>query len=471
MTASRIPREYHSDRFVGWLLRGGLACGLAAFLAAALFAQGSAGDQSPAADASPSGKGGPAGTAAVKNREPAKPAEGLVFPIEQGSIDGQEFFAGVVGRMHWTTEVAAKVLQQTTAGDGVPEGRLPLAYLEALSVLAPHIFYVEPSRTGVGGGSFHVDLAAMEKEWTRQKVSLRQWLAEAEAKPLFELCGEVGFEQPEAVLRVVVVLAGLHADEQMAIDFAHALHAKTGIPACAFRYPNDAPIRESAEYLSLTLAKMARDFPRRKVYLVTHSMGGLVARAALERPEEASVPTHVERLIQLCPPNHGTLMAEYGPLLEGFEHLDRLFHRQRTQSLFATIADGFNEAPGDLKPRSAFLEELNAAPRHPQVRYAILAGDAGFVDPSLLTLGGQLLEAWLKPASSAGPVERRMREVMQSPELQRGSGDGVVALTSAKLEGVEDFEILPIDHLDWMFLESRDGQRVLHEVAERLIAP
>jgi hypothetical protein len=47
----------------------------------------------------------------------------------------------------------------------------------------------------------------------------------------------------------------------------------------------------------------------------------------------------------------------------------------------------------------------------------------------------------------------------------------VVALSSAKLEGVEDFEILPIDHLDWMFLESRDGQRVLGEVAERLMAP
>ena len=470
MTASRILGEYH-HRFVCWSLRGGLVGGLVALLAGALFAQGPVVDQPPVADGLASGDRGQGAAVAVNPGELAKPAEELVFPIDQGSIDGQEFFAGVVGRMHWTTEVAAKVLQQTTASDGMPQGRLPLAYLEALSLLAPHIFHLEPSRTGVGGGSFHVDLAAMEKEWMRQKVSLRQWLSEAEAKPLFELCGEVGFEQPEEVERGVIVLAGLHADEQMAIAFAHALHAKTGIPACAFRYPNDAPIRESAEYLSLTLAKMARDFPRRKVYLVTHSMGGLVARAALEGAEGGSIPTNVERLIQLCPPNHGTPMAEYGPLLEGFEHLDRLFHRQRTQSLFASIADGFNEAPGDLKPMSPFLKELNAGQRHPRVRYAILAGDAGFVDPSLLSLGGQLLEAWLKPASPAGPVERRLREVMQSPELQRGTGDGVVALSSAKLEGVEDFEILPIDHLDWMFLESRDGQRVLGEVAERLMAP
>jgi hypothetical protein len=58
--------------------------------------------------------------------------------------------------------------------------------------------------------------------------------------------------------------------------------------------------------------------------------------------------------------------------------------------------------------------------------------------------------------------------LLNSEELRKGSGDGVVTLQSARLEGVDDFEILPINHLEWGKLDELSGQRVLDEVVERI---
>jgi hypothetical protein len=102
------------------------------------------------------------------------------------------------------------------------------------------------------------------------------------------------------------------------------------------------------------------------------------------------------------------------------------------------------------------------------VKYAVLAGDAGLIDPLIALVGNELLELLKREARNPKPIQDRAHNLLNSDELRKGSGDGVVTLVSAKLEGVTDFEVLPINHLEWGELDKPSGQRVLDEIVERI---
>ncbi len=265
---------------------------------------------------------------------------------------------------------------------------------------------------------------------------------------------------------------GLHGTASGAEAVGKALHQRTNLPAYVFAYPNDGPLDESTVMLKRHLSKLHRRYPASKLTLVTHSMGGLISRALLESPQFAA-PGHygVDQLIQVCPPNHGSAIAEYGPLLEGVEQISKLMDRDKLQDsrlLVSMIKDGFNEAPADLRPGSEFLKSLNANPRAADVRYSIIAGTEGPLRPVVHTLLGEVWNLISENTDQPVRLNRRVTSLLECDDLKRGSGDGVVSLKSARLQGVADFETLAINHLTWGQLDSREGKLMISKIASRL---
>jgi pimeloyl-ACP methyl ester carboxylesterase len=179
--------------------------------------------------------------------------------------------------------------------------------------------------------------------------------------------------------------------------------------------------------------------------IVTHSMGGLVAR---DYVEGGSYAGDVSALILIAPPNGGSALAKAQGLLqwvEGVQGLDR-----RATGVLDELSEGLGEAAEDLLPESRFLARLNARPRREGVRYCILAGDAGF-----LTRESRMrLESRLGSAARLTGVFGRVARMAVSDlpvlfdELSEGTGDGAVSVSSTRLEGVSEHRVIHANHVE-----------------------
>lgn len=402
------------------------------------------------------------------------------IPILGGSVDSKVLFDAISQDLHWVAgsiTAFTKTFEIPSSG----ESRVEKKTLDDLVRRFPKAFRYEGSATNPS--MLIVDTESLANQLANQKSGLRRFLAGIQGTNLTSLDKVEGTWAADEVAsppRVVVVLAGLHGTETSAAEMAKAIHRRTNLPMCVFRYPNDGPIAESAGMFVLRMERFHQEHPRSNVTLVTHSMGGLVARAALEmNPAVASgnlvqspveQRTGIDQLIQICPPNHGSALAEYGPLLEGAEQLYRIVNRggRRDRVLFRSIVDGFNEATSDLEPTSAFLRKLNACARNKNVEYTILLGDAGPLRPAMSLLVSGIWDTIATSVEEPAELDRRIRQVVECKELQQGKGDGVVSVTSAQLPGVADQVQLSMHHLVWNELDTEAGKRLMNEVCSRL---
>lgn len=239
-----------------------------------------------------------------------------------------------------------------------------------------------------------------------------------------------------------------------------------GFPTAAFAYPNDWDLTKSAALLSRQLKAFAVEHPQRRVALVTHSMGGLVARACIEN--DALDPGIVDRLVMIAPPSQGTLIAHLAVATDVWEHwLGResggAWTRWRD-----SVVDGLGEAADDLAPGSPFLTELNGRPRRPGVRYAIFLGAGAAVSEGEMK--------WMRTAlQKTGGQSQRFKGATNKfndmlgdmEEIIVGKGDGVVAIKRGRLDGVEDTLILPFGHLSCTGEPDND---VVRQVQQELLA-
>lgn len=278
----------------------------------------------------------------------------------------------------------------------------------------------------------------------------------------------VGTDPPERGLRVpggwvekagerplVIFVHGLDSDAGDKGQFIAQLREK-GWPVGTFAYPNDGPIKNAGEKLAEALRDLEDEHDTARVALVTWSMGGLVARAAIENPRIA--PGNIDRLIMIAPPNHGSQLARFAFGLDIIEHVAAFDSDDPATRLFHLVEDGLSEASADLKPGSAFLRTLNARDRNKNVQYTIILGMGA---PLSAAQRGELRQR----INAAGRENRYVRFfgpkvdrwLADLDEIVAGRGDGAVAVKRGKLEGVDDIVKLPFNHVTALEGPARVG--------------
>jgi pimeloyl-ACP methyl ester carboxylesterase len=266
--------------------------------------------------------------------------------------------------------------------------------------------------------------------------------------------------------RLVVAIHGYNARAGAMDAFLDPLRAAKH-PCATFVYANDQAVAESAKLLSGELRTLAKRDPKRRVALLAFSMGGLVARAALE--DEAIDPGNVERLVMIAPPNQGTVCARFARGADLYEHLWRDREWEPRRLVAASMLDGMGEARVDLCPDSQFLGRLNAGSRNSKVRYSILLGDGHQLSEEFAaSLSASIERARSKNALAQlfGPKLDRLRADLR--ELSE-PGDGVISLRRGRLAGVKDIEVLPFSHVDAFSDLTKRHIQALHEaIAARL---
>ncbi len=305
------------------------------------------------------------------------------------------------------------------------------------------------------------------KAWLREALLARR---EGRESAEFGLKLDEQWDKTPTERNLVLLVHGLDSEPEL-VDSLLVTPRSEGFPCAVFRYPNDQPIADSAKLLSQELKELAQEHPGRRVSLLTHSMGGLVARAVIENSDLD--PGNVGQLIMIAPPNHGSALARFRFGLEVWEHVARKDRRMEMETFYASIEDGLSEAAADLRPGSPFLRDLNARSRNADVEYTIFLGTGAWLTEDELTYlryklaaGGQR-SRW---ARFFGPYADQW--LADLDEVVAGKGDGVVSVERGRLEGVDDTLVLDFGHVGVLQTPGGDrANKVRQEVLKRLKTP
>jgi pimeloyl-ACP methyl ester carboxylesterase len=202
------------------------------------------------------------------------------------------------------------------------------------------------------------------------RISFRHQARDVAPGALLRTIGDRrGIDRP---IDVAVLVHGLFIDEQNFLlgpdPLADALEPIFGWTPLLVRYNSGKHISDSGRDLADLLHQLHEEWGHRlgRVQLIGHSMGGLVARAALSTLERRNddVLDHIERLFLLATPNHGAELERLGHLVEA--SLARLLSLPgRGRALF--------EGP-EKPPRGAIAEALDEVATSAIERLASAAG-------------------------------------------------------------------------------------------------
>ncbi len=243
---------------------------------------------------------------------------------------------------------------------------------------------------------------------------------------------------------LVVLVHGLDCDGSDWSAMAELLE-RANYQVAYFRYPNDESVVQSSNEFARQMVALRQAHPKLTVDVVTHSMGGLVARGYIEGNRYEGGIRH---LVLIAPPNHGSTWAMFRLLLEVHEHYELWRHNPQWHWTWM-ITDGLGEAGSDLMPGSRLLASLNDGPRRQGVRYTIIAGShtpwQKWERRSLNAIAKGVpdsIENWWGIRQGLGQIRRWSSAIKQ----HNGQSDGVVSIQSARLPGVSDVVVLPVDH-------------------------
>jgi hypothetical protein len=183
---------------------------------------------------------------------------------------------------------------------------------------------------------------------------------------------------------------------------------------------------------------------RQALYLVAHSMGGLVGRAALARLDAAGEGARVARLVMLGTPNFGSFspvqaLSGYHPLVRRVAALDlRHSHEALVNGVFATFPGLYQMLPAPSRFNAIDLYDpaswppTGVAPRPellaaaPRALEHLAAGDA---------------RAVLVAGVNQDTIVAVRREGDEFRFARSQEGDGTVPLALARLDGVATYYV------------------------------
>lgn len=295
-------------------------------------------------------------------------------------------------------------------------------------------------------------------------VPLENWTVLSDAAP------------PKAVARhapAVLLIPGMLAGDDTMSAIRYRLR-ESAIPTAMFRYDSQLGVDRVATRLAKLIRAEADRLPGRQIILVTHSMGGVVARRVVEDPAwDCGV---VNQLVMIAPPNGGSSLAGLGgddlkevlSAIRGNEVPTAI--DQKGLSLINAAVDLFlGNAKKDLVPGSEMLRQMDTLDRNPAIRYSILAGTGGPVPPVARGIGQLVIEQLFADQREG---LKKVLEVANRDEWIRGLGDGVVTVRSTRLRGVEDHQELAFAHNDASESPEYPATRELvDEVMRRLAKP
>jgi hypothetical protein len=223
--------------------------------------------------------------------------------------------------------------------------------------------------------------------------------------------------------------------------------SRNQIATATFRYADQLPMEQVANSLTQILDRLQRDQPQRSICLVTHSLGGILARTAIE--SDADSRRGVRRLIMIAPPNQGTALAKLNAS-EFSDCIEALGGQRVDLSIINEAVHGFiGDAKVSLQPGSALLTKLNVRPRAAGVEYTIIAGTGGPIHREWIELPLLVSDLLLGSNPEQQKAMAPLRQLVATDEWTYGFGDGVVSLKSARLQNVGDFASFPFGHNDF----------------------
>lgn len=286
-----------------------------------------------------------------------------------------------------------------------------------------------------------IDQEGAREVRARVKHRLLKWLSRVTGKNLLKQTFDL--QEPDKLPAgepMVLLIHGLDSGPFSMVALREYLD-DAGFHTGVFVYAND----EAIDVCGKALSEKLRDFKKRRpdhpVYIVAHSLGGLVSRYMLEMP--GLDPGNVKMLVMLGTPNHGSQVAVVRFLTDFSRFLQRGANKEAAASV---LRDGLGEAGWDLRPHSLLLTKLNAQKRNPNVEYRSILGSGAPMDEkqfaefkkSLL----ELTESTSWTATSTPWLKKRLDDM---DELVNGKGDGAVALKRGHLEGVDEV-VVGVNH-------------------------
>lgn len=262
--------------------------------------------------------------------------------------------------------------------------------------------------------------------------------------------GLVQINQSNEESKNVILIHGLDDPGKVWMNLAPRL-ADENLNVWKMTYPNDQPVKKSAALFFKQLVGLNQNGIN-NIVIVAHSMGGLITREVLTNPDwqckntecaEAKIP-HVDQLIMVGTPNHGSVMARFRMFAEIREQIERLIEGEA--AWLDWIFDGAGEAGVDLIPGSAFLSDLNSRQHPEKTKYYVIAGVIGSEERQSLK---KLLKNFPDHEFITGPIDTLLETI----------GDGLVTLESASLENIPVI-VVSGNHLSIIRNVSRKSSRI-----------